>query len=161
MRKIILSFCIFIFLLTTPVAFAQTGSPSASKATPTATSSSAFTKSLTVLLTRFEAAFTRLERIAQRIDSRLSKLNSADLQQKALTEKLMKAKTSLAALNAQSQALSTNTSTRQDYILFKNQVMVLTKNLKDVYKLELDLVANMKKPAVATATPTAVVIPTK
>lgn len=161
MRKIILSFFIFIFLLTTPAAFAQTGSPSASKATPTATSNIAFTKSLAVLLTRFEAAFTRLDKIAQRIDSRLSKLNSADLQQKTLTEKLTKSKTDLAALNAQSQALGTNTSTRQDYILFKNKVMVLTKNLKDVYKLELDLVANIKKQAVATATPTAVVIPTK
>jgi len=162
MKKIFFFFFVFAFLFTTPAAFAQTpASPSSLKVAPTATTSSVFANTLTVLFARFEASLSRLEKIAQKINSRIVKLNLIDPQQKTLLERLTKSRTDLLALNAQSKTFISATATRQDYLLFKNQLLTFNKNLKDIYKLELDLVANMKRQAVATATPMITALPTK
>lgn len=174
--KIIIYFSLLVsFLLSAPDVLAQTATPSVVKqATPTATAKVVFTKSINSLLNRFKAAVAREEKIAQRISLRLTKLrplpqastanivlSKLDTQRETLLDQLSKVNAELIKLDLQSQGLSTATPSRNDYLLFKNQALIFIKNLKDIHKMELDLVVDLKKLATTSPTPSIKVIPTQ
>lgn len=70
-------------------------------------------------------------------------------------------KTDLEQLDITSQTLSTSSGLQKEYPIFKNKVLVFTKNLKDIYKQESDLVAEMKKIASSSVIPSTKVVPTQ
>lgn len=176
MRKIIYVGFFFIFLVITPLVWAQTASPStvAGQASPAAVLNSPPAKHLISLMTRLKAVVLRADKISQRINTRITKLNSSTglsngsnkmiklaAQQKDLSINLEQLKINLEELNIISQTISSNSDSRKEYPVFKNKVLVFTRNLKDIYKQESDLVVEMKKITNAPVIPSIKVVPTQ
>lgn len=163
---------IFVFFLASPSVLAQTATPSSVKqGSPSATTSVMLIKVLNTLMARFEAGVSRAEKISQRIASRLSKirsnqtvasdkLNVFETRQKTFAGKLGQLRGDLSQLSMTAKTFSTSSSSPKDYQAFKNQALLLTKNLKDIYKLEQELVSDLKRVASVTAVPTKGVAPT-
>lgn len=160
MKKIIYFIFLISFFVVSPTVEAQTASPSSfvSQATPSVTPNTTFVKSLNSFMGRLKAAVVRSENISQRIATRIIKLRlpnqvqvgndklvKLEAQQKTFSTNLKQLKVDLVQLDLASQALNTSERSKEDYLAFKNQVLIFTKNLKNVYKSELDLVNDMKK----------------
>lgn len=155
MKKFVCFILLSTFFVFSPSVLAQTASPSSivNQITPSPTPNLMFFKSLSSFMVRLSAATIRADKIGQKIAARSKKLNLSDPQQITLTNHLEKLKTDLKGLNSQSQSLNTSVSSKQDYLLLRRQLVSFTKDLKDVYKLELDLTASMKNAAVVTSSP--------
>lgn len=182
MRKIISLGFFFVFLVITTTVWAQTVTPAAVvnlpvqavQASPSAVLNARSFKLLTSFMAKLKMGLTRAERISQRINTRLAKLgtstslsNSTDkitkltTRQKTLAANVEQLKTDLDQLDIISQSLSSGSSLTKDYPGFKNKALVFTKNLKDFYKQESDLVVEMKKIASSSVTPSIKVVPTQ
>ncbi|MBI3380243.1 hypothetical protein HY029_05810 [Candidatus Gottesmanbacteria bacterium] len=148
--------CFLLFLIPSGV-LAQTvnSSASSSQATSSAKPNMNLSKAVTSLMSLLKAALTRADNISQRMSSRLTKLNSSDPQQVTISNKIEMLKTSFTKLNHESQSFTTSSFSKQDYLLFRTQLIDFTKNLGDVYKQEFDLLASIKKVASVTTIPTA------
>lgn len=182
MRKIISLGFFFVFLVITTTVWAQTAIPpavvnlpvQAVQTSPSAILNTRSVKTLTSLMTRMKAGVLRLDKISQRINTRLAKLgisaglsNNTDkitkltTQQKTLAVNFEQLKTDLEQLDIISQTLSSSSSLPKDYPVFKNKALVFIKSLKDIYKQETDLLAEMKKITTTSATVSIKAEPTK
>ncbi len=142
------------------------------QATVTATVSAKMNKSISSLINILNSMILRLEKLSQRIATRLNKIYAANVnstdtdkitrlttQQKNLATQVKQLKTDLTQLDLQVQSATGTGISKKDYFLFRSQTMILIGNIKDVYILESDLVSQMKKIATVTATPVAKTIP--
>lgn len=171
MKKIIYFSLVVVFCLVSAPVFAQTSTPSSIvQGTPSATPNPILSRSSALLMGRLQAGLSRAEKISQRIVTRLSKMRTSqttsgnditrlDAQQKAFAVVLEQLKIDLGQLDLTSQALSTSSSQKKDYLVFKSQVLTFINNLKGIYQLEVNLVANMKQITSVSATPSAKVTP--
>ena len=175
MKKIICFILLFSLFVASPQALAQTSKPSSARQVTTSSVPNVmFAKSVAGLMARLKAAVARADKISQRIVTRLAKLrlnNQAtigkekltafDAQQKAFAINLEQAKIDLVQFDLASQSFNTSSSPKKDYLAFKNQVLTFIKNIRDVYKLELDLVTDIKQIASVAAVPSGKVAPTQ
>lgn len=168
MKKIILTL-LFLLPFILPVqtrAQTATVSSAVSKATPSGILNPNVTQAINLFMARLKAAVSRADNISGRISSGLARFiasgqistDSAGMvklntQQKTLINQLGKLKSDLAQLNLQSQSFMMSPTPLKDYLQFKNQALTLTKNLKDVYRVESDLVTGIKQLKLETATP--------
>lgn len=173
MRKIVIFYFFFSFFLAYQPILAQTASPSSLPLSPSPKPNLVLAKKLGNVLARLKAAVSRAEKISGRILTRLTKLQvnqtasgSGNLtalfaRQKDIAVSLEQIKIDAAQLDLASQTLVSASTPRKDFPVFKNQVLLVTKNLKDVYKTELDLVSDLKLIASVTAVPSVRAVPTK
>lgn len=128
-------------------------------------------KKLNLILDRLNAAVKRVERISQRITSRLIKIKSTALdkailapaklenQNLKLLEQIDKIKNEAAKLESFAATPGTSSNPKKDYQTFKIQAADLVKDLKDIQKTQKDLVTQLKQLVVASASPTIKAVP--
>lgn len=158
MKKIFYLSLILVFFTNYSTVLAQTAFPSSViLASPSTIPSPAFVKSLSAYISQLKVLLTRSDNISQRLMTRLIKMKTAnkstsgsnnlvnfEAQQKTFAVQLEQLKINLPQLDLASQTLSVSSSPKKDFPLFKTQALTFIKDLKNVYKLELELVTELK-----------------
>lgn len=130
-----------------------------------------FNQSARGFLNAARTMLQRLEKINQRISTRITKLSQTssasdsaqmkkiESQQKIVVSSLEQLNSDLAQLEAQLQSFALSSSTKSDMVLFKKELKSYNTKLKQLHKLELNLIFEMKKLKAATEAPKLKAIP--
>lgn len=172
MKKLIFILLLCLAILPSKVQAQSLSISSTDPATKTASPSVKLNKSIVSLVNKLKAMVIRLEKLSQRIATRINKIystnvNSADTdkitkltaQQKNISTQVKQLNADLIQLDLQVQSASATGVSKKDYILFRSKTMTLIGKIKDVYLLESDLISQMKKIATVTATPKTNTVP--
>mgnify|MGYP001567985655 FL=1 len=148
--------------------------PAGVTSTVIASPSAKLNKSISSLINILQAMVLRLEKLSQRIATRLNKIysvniNSSDTekiiklttQQKKLMIQVKQLKTDLSKLDLQFQSASTAGISKKEYPLFRSQAISLIGSIKEVHISESDLVTQMKNIASVSSTPEVNAVPSK
>lgn len=115
---------------------------------------------------RFDAAIERLEKLASRIDGRITKMEAENIDVTNAKElmvvakiKIETAKTSIAGLSLESEVISSSTATttvdiKEDFQNLKNQVEKAKKDIKAAHAALVEVIRNLKPGQHKTATST-------
>lgn len=124
-------------------------------------------KFITNTIERYEAAITRLEKLAQRIDSRIAKFEAEGVNVTKAKElmviaklKIETAKTSVSGINLQSELTASSTATttvmiKKDFEGLRAQLEKAKTDIKAAHAALVDVVKNLKPGQNRTATSTA------
>lgn len=170
-------FFTLLFLLIFPSFVSAQSTPSAvvsgslKQATAGGLLNEKFNQSARGFLNVAKTILQRLEKINQRISTRITKLgqtstasDSAQMkkiesQQKIIVSSLEQLKSDLVQLEAQLQSFAASSLTKSDMVLFKKELKNYNTKLKQLHKLELNLIFEMKKMKTATEAPKLKAIP--
>lgn len=184
-KKIILFLVIFallylIFPLNLLYSQSSTGSAvvtnQAAKPTLSATTSGALAKEerrkkLNLIVDRLNAAIKRIERISQRITSRLVKIKNAsagketvisrkvESQNQKLIDQIDLLKTNITKLEFTVLTLADSNTPKKDYQVFKKQASDMLRDLKGVQKGQKELISDLKQLVTTSVSPTLTTVP--
>lgn len=164
MKKIILPIIFFFLLGLAPPIEAQTVKitvkPTTLPTNQVEISTPQLTISINALISRLKAAEVRLDKISQKIASRLgrmkeSKLNvtKLDSQYANISQQLLQLKQEEVKLEASSASFLGSTNLSRDYKSFRQQVLSINTSLKTILTSEKNIVSQMKRYPAFTITP--------
>lgn len=180
MKKIIYGLIFLCFLAVPLPILAQVENPestsssgrgvksSSPSATSTPTVNIEIFASVKTAVARLNAAVDRIEKIKEKITSRMEKLKSSGVKTTKLNQSynylIRDAKdlrTNTDKISSASSIFLKSSSMKKDYPLFKKQLTSVLTELNEVLSAEKSLVSDMKLLASPTATPTIKISPTK